>query len=231
MNFIMNLTEKESKQMHTKLNDLNISLNKSKISDTSSTRGNTGKSTTSHSSRLNKSAAEPAQDGLMKRTPTEPRPAAAQGAVGGKSAVVGAAPGPGKELEVKNTAQLRKVTPRNMELRGQNTNQSSILTAASRRAWLYVGRTSRDTTTEILMEYVSKKLDSDDVCVEELSADKQMQKYSRSFKIGINYDFLELVEDPNFWPKDIVVRRFRFFRAGKIPPYDGTKTERTNSAK
>ena len=89
------------------------------------------------------------------------------------------------------------------------------LKAAGKRAWLYVGRTSRDTTTDILKHYLAEKLNTIEVLVEELPHNNNQERTSRSFKVGIDFNKLNTVESDDFWPQNIVIRRFRFFRGQK----------------
>lgn len=34
----------------------------------------------------------------------------------------------------------------------------------------------------------------------------------KAFKVGIPFDDLQITQDPEFWPKNVIVRRFRFPR-------------------
>ena len=200
-------------------------MNKPKNDTAESIRRNFEKKMTPRSSQPEKSKdstarPEPAQSELLhgkQKCSTGPRIAAVRVESEKAAAATGAAPGRGNSLEENDNKLLRKndrILPKNPEIRGQNTVDSSILSAASKKAWLYVGRTNKNTTTDNMKEYISKKLESDEVSAEDLSSGN-IEYNSRSFKIGINYNYLEKVLNPNFWPKDIVVRRFRFFRAGK----------------
>ena len=90
-----------------------------------------------------------------------------------------------------------------------------VFLAADRRAWLYVGRASISTTSESLKTFLTQKLKTDVILVEELKTTNEVEKLSKSFKIGFNFDLLETVENPEFWPQNILVRRYRFFRGGR----------------
>ena len=102
-------------------------------------------------------------------------------------------------------------------IKGANTiaGDGDVLLAAEKRAWLYVGRTSMSTTTESLKKFLTLKLKTEKITVEELNTENDVEKSSRSFKIGFNFDLLETVENPEFWPHNIYVRRFRFFRGSR----------------
>ena len=87
--------------------------------------------------------------------------------------------------------------------------------AADKTAWLYVGKTAIGTTSDMVTKYLKEKFPDANVTVEELHAREVSDKNNfktKSFKVGIDYELLDAMQNPNTWPENIIVRRFRFFR-------------------
>lgn len=82
------------------------------------------------------------------------------------------------------------------------------LQAAEKKAWLYVGQLRESTTVDTVKEYLKKNGVEGDIDCEELNT----KGNSKAFKLGIQFNFLEDVENSQFWPVNVRVRRFRFFR-------------------
>lgn len=88
---------------------------------------------------------------------------------------------------------------------------SDQLKAADRKAWFYVDRAARNTTCNQLANYIKTKFPRVVMEVEEL---KQTNSNSttKSFKLGVDFSLLEELSCPDFWPENIIVRRFKFLR-------------------
>ena len=80
--------------------------------------------------------------------------------------------------------------------------------AETKRAWLHVGRLKLETTTDAGKRFLAKKGIFENVICEELES-----KYrTNAFKVGIPFNFLERVNETDFWPAGVTVRRYQFFQ-------------------
>lgn len=95
-----------------------------------------------------------------------------------------------------------------------NTNTGSFA-AAARSAWLYVGNVSTDTTNKNIVEFLTKIFPNHKFSAELIEKGPENRSKSNSFKVGFNMDILHEVTKPEIWPKNIIVKRFRFFRQEK----------------
>lgn len=111
---------------------------------------------------------------------------------------------------IYGTAKIEENTGENVE--GNKSTQTSFA-AVTRRAWLYVGRATKNSTAEGLRNYLVSKCPNQDFRVEKLDSREEAQ--TLSFKVGFDYDLLDKLNDSNFWPSGLLVRRFNFFR--KMP--------------
>ena len=87
-------------------------------------------------------------------------------------------------------------------------SRDCALQAADKTAWLHIGRLREGTKEQDIKSYLNKKGIQGNVTCEQLTSISS----NKSFKIGIPFNFLEQITDPEFWPAGITVRRFRFFR-------------------
>ena len=202
LNFGKDVSEGEQRDMRVKIDHI-YSVTQSKqcktSSENSSTRGTpvTTRSKTGNGGNNFDEA----------REATEPRSVIARV---GPDGVAGAA---GSVSDLRSPAKVNKNKKPTIKLiRGENDSANNIISAADKRAWLYVGRTNLSTTTANLKTYLTDKLVTQDVTVDELETSKVDIKRSRSFKVGVSYEYLEQLETPEFWPKGIIIRKFRFFR-------------------
>lgn len=81
---------------------------------------------------------------------------------------------------------------------------SDALSGAPRTCWLYVGRTSRNTTKEMVMSYLERKLPQNVFSCEALESKSVLP----SFKVEVPYEHKDTLLQPDFWPKNIRVRPF-----------------------
>ena len=204
LNFKCNISEQERRDMHAKITEMH-SVTQLKKSKTSSEKPGTP---VSSKVKAGNNSIEPRE--TAERSLTGPCSAIARIAfddVAGAVGLVADSRAP-KERKNKMTQRVSRTI-----IRGENTSTDNILTAADKRAWIYVGRTNLSTTAANLKKYLTDKLNSQDVSVDELEANNVTVKTSRSFKVGVKYDYLECLEKPEFWPAGIIVRKFRFFRS------------------
>ena len=82
------------------------------------------------------------------------------------------------------------------------------LQAADKRAWLFMGRLKPGTTSDSVKKFLNKRGIKENIISEELPTNGN----TKAFKVGIPFDCLERVKEPEFWPPGVNVRRFRFFR-------------------
>lgn len=78
------------------------------------------------------------------------------------------------------------------------------ITAAPRKIWMHVGRVAQATTEVDVIEYLKGKINNEDFSCEKLDS---RGDYS-SFKVGACSELLETLNDPDFWPSGVAVRRF-----------------------
>ncbi|KAJ4427085.1 hypothetical protein ANN_24700 [Periplaneta americana] len=102
---------------------------------------------------------------------------------------------------------------------GTGDTEDNLIEAGVARAWLYLGRLSQHTTTEKIKSFLSRKGIQQDVVCEEL----RTMGMNKAFKIGIPMQNLEETEKPEYWPKGILVRRFRFSRRTTGTQYPTTE--------
>lgn len=90
--------------------------------------------------------------------------------------------------------------------------ETSTLLAADRFAWLYVGRCRSETTGHDITEYVRQKMPSERFIVNEIEKHENNKNVNKSFKVGAEFLLLSELMKPEFWPKNLVVRKYQFFR-------------------
>lgn len=91
-------------------------------------------------------------------------------------------------------------------------DEKKHLSAVQRKAWLHVWRASPETTTEDIHGYLKNKKIQNEVIVEKLIS---KGNYA-SFKVGVNFENLNQLMDPDFWPTGIAINRFFHYRPGKF---------------
>lgn len=94
-------------------------------------------------------------------------------------------------------------------LADNNLNEDNRLKAANRRLWIYVGRCDKTTTEENVKYYLQCKLPEHEFIVNKLTS----KGSNASFKVGADISLQETLYDSNFWPQDIAVKRYLFFRS------------------
>lgn len=95
------------------------------------------------------------------------------------------------------------------EIRG-SVESNSTFQARKKKIWLYVGRCNEKTTEADVKTYVGQKWQNHDFEVIELNS----KGTSKSFRISVDHDeeLMTLLYEPTSWPKNILVKRFMFFR-------------------
>lgn len=85
--------------------------------------------------------------------------------------------------------------------------------AVARRACFYIGNINPQTTKDEVLQYVRLRRPNDEFIIEELP--KREGAFSRAFKLTTDFGLIEVVNKPDFWPKDVVVKKF--FRISNRP--------------
>lgn len=99
--------------------------------------------------------------------------------------------------------------PTVMGSRKLEPSDDNSFTGADRRIWLYVGKTSTHTTEEVVHDYLRRSAGGEDFTVSKLS----YKGTYPSFKVSAPFNLKEKLQDPNFWPSGVLVRRFLFKRS------------------
>lgn len=97
-------------------------------------------------------------------------------------------------------------------VRGTADVNSFNFAAVCRMAWLYVGKVKNETKAEDITNFLNKRFPDATVKVEEIKKHENNTSRSKSFKVGLDYSYLNEVQKPEVWPRDIIVRKFRFFQ-------------------
>lgn len=118
---------------------------------------------------------------------------------------------------IKNSEKLPKNRGQHQYIVGTADQiQTNDLQVAERKAWLYVGKVKQDTTHDALKNYMENKIPG-----HKFDCEKLPNKGNHSsFKVSFNFDLLNDVMKPDFWPKGILVRKYNFFRRTRIPPLE-----------
>lgn len=106
-----------------------------------------------------------------------------------------------------------QVTRKKTAILGTSTNNSAAtFKAAERRGWLYIGRADEKTTTNDIKTFLEREHKGKSFTVEEITKHETNKSKNKSFKVGVDYEMLELLRKPENWPRGIVVQRYQFFR-------------------
>lgn len=87
----------------------------------------------------------------------------------------------------------------------------STFAAVARRAYFYVGNINPQTGKEEVLHYIKSKRPNDDFVLEELPM--RDGAVSRAFKLITDYELIEVINKPDFWPQGVIVKKF--FRIAK----------------
>ncbi|KAJ3616448.1 hypothetical protein Zmor_011890 [Zophobas morio] len=108
------------------------------------------------------------------------------------------------------STQRRRRFKKRATITGTSTddNNSSFTSSYVKRAWFYIGKVDKDAEIDAIKTYIGKRLKSSDVelIIEKLPAKGNFQ----AFKLGVPFIHKEVLQDSEFWPKGIILRRFNF---------------------
>jgi len=85
------------------------------------------------------------------------------------------------------------------------TSRDSEIKAEKKKAWIYLGRMSQETTAERVKNFLNRKGIKEEVLVEEL----RTMGPGKAFKLGFPFEHLQLTENLEFWPQGAIIRPFR----------------------
>lgn len=111
--------------------------------------------------------------------------------------VVGAA---GRPVVVRGTAPTPTVAVGSVH---------DTFAAVARRAFLYLGNVNPNAEKKAVEDYIKDKCPKIDLVLEDLP--KRDHALSRAYKLTVDYTWLDTLNKPDFWPDNIIVKRF--FRA------------------
>ncbi|PSN44343.1 hypothetical protein C0J52_11115 [Blattella germanica] len=101
----------------------------------------------------------------------------------------------------------RRPRHRNQGVSGTKTDNTAILKAGPRKAWLYVGKLNSSTTEEDVKEYLHKQGIHNVEC--ELL---KTVGHLKAFQVGIPLAEHDRVHQADFWPEGVYVRQYIFRR-------------------
>ncbi|KAL3269668.1 hypothetical protein HHI36_008729 [Cryptolaemus montrouzieri] len=96
-----------------------------------------------------------------------------------------------------------------------NVDSSAAFAAATRKAWLYVGRVGTDVKEENIVRYLKNKFPNNTFEVEMLP--ERENSNSVAFKVGADMSLSEELNKTESWPNGVLVERFCFFRKNGLP--------------
>ena len=96
----------------------------------------------------------------------------------------------------------------------KKTSTNTILKGAVRSADVYVGNCDLKVDEDSLKEYITNELNIEVIHCISLHSTKPRYKdqppRSKSFKVTLNMNDRDKVLSPEFWPEDIVCRKYRY---------------------
>ncbi|KAJ3656985.1 hypothetical protein Zmor_016021 [Zophobas morio] len=87
-----------------------------------------------------------------------------------------------------------------------SASESNFRSTYVKKAWFYVGKVNKETSSDDVKSYISGKLPSDEVTVDKLNTQGSYQ----SFRVGVKFAYKDTLFKEEFWPQGVVVRRFNF---------------------
>lgn len=106
----------------------------------------------------------------------------------------------------KNQESRTAVIIGRKEKENNSGQEENGLQAADKMTWLYAGKLKPSTTTETVTKFLTKNGIQGQTECEELTTRGQ----NKAFKVGIPFHSLDGATKADFWPKGVLVRRFRF---------------------
>lgn len=101
-------------------------------------------------------------------------------------------------------------------VRGSSTPTS--FASAEKQAWLSVGNVNLAANESHIQDHLKSKFPGRKFSVEALPVREEAK--SRTFKVGADFEILDELYKSENWPKNIKIRRYRFFRGKHGKPED-----------
>ena len=118
-------------------------------------------------------------------------------------------------VTLSTSGQRKKVSP----MVGQNAipanEQKDGFTATpkTKKIWLFVSRASSHVNEKIVKDYLNKKLNNPKYKPEVKALQTRNERQDNNcFMVGLDIELKEIAYDPNFWPTEINVSRFNFYK-------------------
>ncbi|PSN33085.1 hypothetical protein C0J52_21442 [Blattella germanica] len=102
---------------------------------------------------------------------------------------------------------------KNNQIIGTSQDTENMLEAAVKRAWLYIGSLKPSTQTNTVTQFLQRRGINGDILCKEVN----MMGRNNAFKLGIDFNYLETTQKPDFWPRGTIVQCFRFPISGRRP--------------
>jgi hypothetical protein len=90
---------------------------------------------------------------------------------------------------------------------GQKSIENNDFKGADKKVWLFISKTSPNTTEEIVLQYLQKEIPNTKFSCEKIPTTNSTFP---CFKVGAPFKFKEELNDPSFWPTGVAVRRYTF---------------------
>ncbi|CAH0560626.1 unnamed protein product [Brassicogethes aeneus] len=125
----------------------------------------------------------------------------------------------------KDTHKEKKLAQKTSELKkisyGSNKSGNKFQ-GTPKKVWLFISRVNKDVVKEDITQFLNDKdnLKEREFIIEEVEVNR---KTTKCFKIGADYDLLEEIYKPDFWPSGIGYSRYYFSREDQnkvhaVPP-------------
>lgn len=111
-----------------------------------------------------------------------------------------------KQRGPKNPSQRKQ--QRENKIFGTDMSDKDSFTATERKIWLYVGKCKQNTTEEQIKMYLERKCPEKTFVINKLNS----KGFNASFRVGAEIALKDVLYDPSFWPKDILIKQYKFFR-------------------
>lgn len=94
------------------------------------------------------------------------------------------------------------------------TGGSNSKLTAVKKAWLYLGKIRKNTTTNDVSNYLSETFPGLEITVEKLES----RGPNCSFRLGTSFDNKDTLMDGSKWPANSIIKRFLFHRRIEVQP-------------
>jgi hypothetical protein len=130
----------------------------------------------------------------------------------------------GEEEELEELAGFEAVMYRRNRRRQRQqviigTSSDSEIKAEKKKAWIYLGRMSQETTIDRVRNFLNRKGIKKETVIEIL----RTVGPCKAFKLGFPYELLQGTENSEFWPQRAIIRPF-WIRYRARRQYRGTMT-------